>query len=129
MFFKSAKSILGVLAARKKTGLVGLPVLFGGIVLGYHAFLAWLLSGFIVAKCFGGKTTGTKGRMPSIAFALSKRRVHLHHWLICSVTMGLAAWTGTWFLPWDSFYGFLGGMTLQGIYCYTDWHRVLIHRG
>jgi hypothetical protein len=129
MFFKASKSLLGMLASRKKTGLVSLPVLFGGIVLGYHIFLAWLLSGFVVAKCFGGRATGTKGRMPSIAFALKKRRVHLHHWLICSVTMGLAAWTGTWFLPWDSFYGFLGGMTLQGIYCYTDWHRVLILRG
>jgi len=126
MFFRVGKSFFRVLASRKKTGLVGLPLLCGGLALGCHMFLAWLLSGFLLAKYLGGKATSKPGRVPSIAFSLRRHRVHLHHWLICSVTMGLTALTGTWFLPWDSFYGFLGGMTLQGVYCYSDWHRILI---
>jgi hypothetical protein len=125
MFLKAIRRLLGLAASRKKTSIVSLPVVCGGIVLGYHIFLASLVSGFVVAKCLGGKATGKPGRIPSIAFSLRKHRIHLHHWLISSGTMALALLTGTWFFPWDSFYGFLGGIALQGIYCYHDWHRIL----
>jgi hypothetical protein len=126
MFLEAARNFLGALRSRKKRSLISLPVLCAGIVLGYHAFLAWLLSGFIVAKYLGGKSDGKRGRVPSIAFPLRKRKAHLHHWLISSATMCLTLLTGTWFLPGDLFYGFGVGIALQGIYCYQDWHRILV---
>jgi len=126
MFLEAARNFLGALRSRKKRSLISLPVFCAGIVLGYHAFLAWLLSGFIVAKYLGGKSDGKRGRVPSIAFPLRKRKAHLHHWLISSATMCLTLLTGTWFLPGDLFYGFGVGIALQGIYCYQDWHRILV---
>ena len=125
MLVRAARNFLGILGFRKKRSLTSLPVLFAGIVLGYHAFLAWLLSGFLIARYLGGRATGKRGVIPSVAFPLRKRKAHLHHWLICSATMSLTLLTGTWFLPWDLFYGFFGGVVLQGIYCYDDWHRIL----
>ncbi|MBU2009698.1 MAG: hypothetical protein KJ624_07690 [Chloroflexi bacterium] len=125
MFLEAARNFLRALGSRRKRSLISLPVFCAGIVLGYHAFLAWLLSGFIIAKYFGGKATGKRGRIPSIAFPLRKRKAHLHHWLISSATMGLTLLTGTWFLPGDLFYGFGVGIAFQGIYCYQDWHKIL----
>jgi hypothetical protein len=124
--FRAAKDFFRTLGFGKRRSLVSLPVLCAGIVLGYHAFLAWLLSGFLVAKYLGGRATGKRGIVPSITLPLRKRRAHLHHWLISSATMGLALLTGTWFLPWDLFYGFGVGIVLQGIYCYQDWHKILL---
>ena len=126
MFFRAARNFFRIPGFGKKGSLVSLPVLCAGIFLGYHAFLAWLLSGFLVAKYFGGKGTGKRGKIPSIALPLRKRRAHLHHWLISSATMGLTLLTGTWFLPGELFYGFGVGIALQGIYCYHDWHKILL---
>src|SRR3989304_3623902 len=95
MFLEAGRNFLGALGSRKKRSLISLPVFCAGIVLGYHAFLAWLLSGFIVAKYLGGKADGKRGRVPSIAFSLRKRQAHLHHWLISSATMSLTLLTGT----------------------------------
>jgi len=128
MFLEAARNFLGALGFRKKRSLISLPVFCAGIVLGYHAFLAWLLSGFLVAKYLGAKAPGKRGVIPSVAFPLRKHRAHLHHWLISSATMGLTLLTGTWFLPGDLFYGFGVGIAIQGIYCYHDWHRVLFLR-
>lgn len=125
MFLESARNFLGTLGSRKKRSLISLPVFCAGIVLGYYAFLAWLLSGFLIARYLGGRGTGKRGRIPSIAFPLRKRKAHLHHWLISSATMSLTLLTGTWFLPGDLFYGFGVGIALQGIYCYHDWHKIL----
>ena len=125
--FSAARDFFRILGFRRKRSLVSLPVLCAGIALGYHAFLAWLLSGFLVAKYLGGRATGKRGIVPSITLPLRKRRAHLHHWLISSATMGITLLTGTWFLPGDLFYGFLGGVALQGIYCYHDWHKILVH--
>jgi len=35
---------------------------------------------------------------------------------------------GVYVLPSDLFYGFFGGIAFHGIYCYSDWCRILIPR-
>jgi len=98
-----------------------------GIVLGYLSFISWFI-GFLVAKYLGGKTVGKPGRLRSFFIPLGKHKIHLHHWLISSWVMGFTLFKGIYILSPDLFYGFLGGLTFQGIYYYTDWYKILIPR-
>ncbi len=96
------------------------------IVFGHLFFLVSWSLGFIVAKILGSKETGSPSKIPSVILPLGICRVHLHHWLISSAAMAFAVLL--WSFPPVVFYGFLGGVALQGIYCYDDWHRVFILR-
>lgn len=98
-----------------------------GVVLGYLSFISWFI-GFLIAKYLGGKTAGERGKLRSFFIPLGKRKIHLHHWLISSGVMGFALFKGIYILSPDLFYGFLGGLTFQGIYYYTDWYKILIPR-
>jgi len=98
-----------------------------GIILGYLSFITWSV-GFLLAKYLGGKTVGKPGRLRSFFIPLGKHKIHLHHWLISSGVMSIALFKGIYFLSPDLFYGFLGGLAFQGIYCYSDWYKILIPR-
>lgn len=82
----------------------------------------------MIARYLGGKMVGERGRLRSFFVPLGKRKIHLHHWLVSSGVMGFALFKGTFLLPPDLFYGFLGGLAFHGIYCYRDWCRILIPR-
>jgi len=100
---------------KKPKFLLGLPIaLFSlqtylGTLLGYFAF-----------KFFSGK-------FPSLAFNIGNYRLHLHHWL-CSLVI-LVLDLNYNFLPFSQFsFGFLVGAAFQGIYCYQDWHKILMRK-
>ncbi|MCL0070434.1 hypothetical protein M1N44_01480 [Dehalococcoidia bacterium] len=97
------------------------------IVVGYLAVVGWL-TGFLIAKYGGGKQEGMRGRVRSVMVPLGRYSLHLHHWLICSALMVLAIVRSFYlFVPPEIFLGFLGGLAFQGVYCYSDWRRI-IHR-
>jgi len=98
-----------------------------GIVLGYFSFISWFI-GFLIAKYIGGKTTGERGRLRSFFIPLGERKIHLHHWLLSSLVLGVALVKGVFFPFSDLFYGFFGGIVFHGIYCYRDWYRILVLR-
>ncbi|MFC1962367.1 hypothetical protein ACFLWN_04955, partial [Chloroflexota bacterium] len=52
----------------------------------------------------------------------------LHHWLYSLFLASLSFTTGMHFLSPEITYGLLGGLVFQGIYCYGDWHVVLVRR-
>ena len=65
-------------------------------------------------------------KVNSIVLNIGKYKFHLHHWL----------WA-LWILPIIIIYqfnpvpvqlasGFLGGLIIQGIFCYPDWHKILV---
>ena len=120
---------LGVQYSKRKRNVVVISTLSTVlIILGSHVFLATWSFGFLVAKILGSKETGSPSKIPSVILPLGICRVHLHHWLICS---GVMAFVLPWFSPYFSpavHYGFLGGVVLQGVYCYDDWHRIFIPR-
>jgi len=122
------RRFLGVSYSKRKRNFVILSMSSTAlIVLGHLAFFSWFL-GFLVAKILGSKETGSPSKIPSVILPLGICRVHLHHWLICS---GVMAFVLPWFSPYFPpavHYGFLGGIALQGIYCYDDWHRIFILR-
>jgi len=104
-----------------------LLVLATSIILGYLFFVGWLL-GFVLTKYMAGKTSGKQGRIRSIVIPFGGHGVHLHHWLISSGIIILSLIINVQFLASAISYGVLGGLVFQGIYCYGDWHKILITR-
>jgi len=114
------------LIVKKKVTLVVL--LATCIVLGYLSFIAWF-AGFLLTKYLGSKTVGKPSKVRSYFIPLGKYRIHLHHWLLSSCAIIVfAVFKGTYILPSDLFYGFFGAIVFHGIYCYSDWYKVLILR-
>jgi len=104
------------------------PLLAAGIILGYLFFVGWLL-GFLLTKYMAGKTSGKPGRIKSIVIPFGKYKIHFHHWLISSGIIIFSLITNIHFLASAAIScGVLGGSVFQGIYYYSDWHRILITR-
>ena len=93
--------------------------------LSYYLSYVACLAGFVVAKYGGGKREGKPGRVKSVVISWHKYRVHLHHWILASLTSLICAFKGFYIITPEFFYGFLGGLVLQGVYCYSDWHRII----
>ena len=117
--------VYNTLELKRKITLFAL--LSTGIVLGYFSFITWFI-GFLIAKYLGGKMTGERGRLSSFFIPLGKRKIHLHHWLLSSLLMGITMVKGVYFPFLDLFYGFFGGIVFHGIYCYRDWYKILVLR-
>lgn len=97
----------------KKKLLLSLP-----LTLFSHQSLFGVFCGYFSAKFLSP-------RLPSLVFDLGKIKFHLHHWLYSFLFLIFGLKYN--FLPLFSFsFGFFGGMIFQGIYCYSDWHRVII---
>ncbi len=109
----------------KKKLVCSLSLLIVSIILGYLFFVGCFL-GFLLARYIAGKTSGKPGRIKSIVIPLRKHKIHFHHWLISSgiIILGLIINAGA--LASAIFYGVLSGSVFQGIYSYTDWHKILI---
>jgi len=90
------------------------------------------LIGFRAARLVAGRSTGAAGVFPSWVFRIGGRRLHIHHWLWASillaalflVTDGTGLWTPNAALK-TFLYGALAGIILQGIFCYSDWRRIV----
>ena len=105
-----------------------LALLSTGIILGYLSFIAWS-AGFLLVKYLGSKTIGEPSKIRSYFIPLGKYKIHLHHWLLSSCAIIIfTVFKGTYILPSDLFYGFFGAIVFHGIYCYSDWYKVLIFR-
>ena len=93
-----------------------------------YLFVISLFMGFLASKFIAGKSTGEKGRFNSIIIPLKKWRIHLHHWLYFLWLISISFVTGMYFIAPAITFGTLGGITFQGIYCYRDWHIILLKR-
>lgn len=125
MSFRGNHNLCRVLNYNRKRGILGLLTLSASIIVGGLFFFVSWVSGFLIARYLGSKETGKRSKLPSVIIPLGMFKAHLHHWLISSSAMSVALLKGSWFLPPDLLYGFLGGIALQGIYYYDDWHRIL----
>lgn len=110
---------------RKRLVVFGLlPAGFG---LGYLFYLG-CVAGFAICKVCGGAESGLQGRVRSIIIPLRTHELHLHHWLLSAVATVTSAIQGFSLIAPGLFYGVLGGLILQGILCYDDWHRIIKRR-
>ncbi len=89
----------------------------------FEVYLGMVL-GYFLGKFFSGPETGQPGKVKSLIFHIKGRRIHLHHWLICFGILIFAALSSRLSLSFFSF-GFLGGLMFHGIYCYSDWYKIL----
>lgn len=87
----------------------------GGIVLGYllcklfcHVFLH-------------------KGRVNKILVDFGNWKLHLHHWIMGIMLLGIVWVIDYFYLP-TFFAGFVIGIIIQDIYDYTDWHQIIIRK-
>jgi len=83
-----------------------------------------VILGYFLAKFFSGRETGFPGKIKSIVFNIGKWRIHLHHWL-CGLGILISLFFINLPLPQFSF-GLLGGFIFQGIFCYSDWSKIII---
>ena len=111
----------------KKRIITVLSAIIFLVMLGY-LFVLSLLLGFLTSKYLAGKSVGEKGKLGSIVIPFRSSKIHFHHWLYSLWLMGISFVTGVYFLSPIITYGFLGGSTFQGVYCYGDWHVILIRR-
>lgn len=108
----------------KKKILLGAPATLLPL-LSLQAFAA-AVTGYFLAEFFAGnENKGMPPKVKSIIFNVGSYRVHLHHWLWGSLALASNLYYN--FLPIPQLsYGFLGGLIFQGIYAYSDWHKILI---
>lgn len=108
---------------RKKIVLISL--VFALLLLGIISYKGWAV-GFVVTRYLSGRKDGKRGIVRSIIISWRNYRLHLHHWFISTVGAGICAVKGFSILAPDVFYGFLSAVIFQGIYCYRDWHRIIM---
>lgn len=111
----------------KKKPVAILSIVVVSIALGYLFYLSWLL-GFLVCKYMSGKSVGERGKVRSIVIPLRRWKLHLHHWLCAVFILLFSGMTSIHLLTPIITYGFLSGFVFQGIYCYSDWHRIVVSR-
>jgi len=88
-----------------------------------------IIIGYFLGKFLSGEKIGHQGTIKSIVLRLGRYRLHLHHWLLCFGILILSLLTKI-FLPFPQFsLSFLGGLMIQGIVCYPDWHKIFIKQG
>ncbi|MCH7828803.1 hypothetical protein IH982_03030 [Patescibacteria group bacterium] len=84
-----------------------------------------LFAGYFAAYFFAGQKTSEQGRIPSLVFDMGDWRVHLHHWLVFLGIFVGAAIASFFIVSPFLFYGFLGGVIVQGLLHYDDWPRIV----
>ncbi len=90
----------------------------------YLVFVGGLI-GFLGAKLSGGKKDGIPGRVKSIVLSWRTYELHLHHWLLAALALAIFLPNSIYIVNPQIFYGSMGGLVFQGIYCYSDWHHIL----
>jgi len=111
----------------KKKLVTILLTIVATITLGYLFFLSGLL-GFLASKYVAGKSAGERGKVRPIVIPFRRWGIHLHHWLYSLGLISLSSVTGIHFLTPAVTWGLMGGLVFQGIYCYNDWHIILVSR-
>ena len=111
----------------KKRLVTTTSVAFITLALGYLLAVS-LLIGFLTSKYLSGNSTGERGKIGSIRIPFKRWRIHLHHWVYSLALIAILAATGFHLITPVMTYGFLFGVTIQGVYCYEDWHRIVVDR-
>ena len=89
------------------------------------SFGASLVIGYIAARFISGSKTKERGYFPSIAFTLCGYKIHVHHWMAFTSILAAAMIFQFSVFTQEIFYGFLGGVVIQGITFYEDWRHVI----
>jgi len=89
-----------------------------GIVAGYLACR-------IFCKLFLKHGDNVNGKIEKIFIDMGKWKLHLHHWIMGIMFLGLVWIVDYFYLP-TFFAGVVCGVIIQDIYDYNDWMQVII---
>ena len=67
----------------------------------------------------------SNGKIDSIFIDFGKWKVHLHHWIMGIMFLGIIWVIDYFYLP-TFFAGVVCGIIIQDIYDYNDWHKVIV---
>jgi hypothetical protein len=87
----------------------------------WFVFIFWGIIGFVITRLYSGKKVGKEGIAKSLFFNLGEYRIHIHHWMVGLLFILVLALFGVYN---DLAYGFLVGMTIQGL-MYKDYYKVV----
>ncbi|MDP4007536.1 MAG: hypothetical protein Q8P55_03040 [bacterium] len=108
-----------IMQVAPKASLGALPMLIS-FELGFA-----LLAGYFAAHYLAGEKTSERGRIPSLVFNVGDWRFHLHHWFLFLGIFVAAVIANFFIIAPFVFYGFLGGVIVQGLSHYDDWTRIV----
>jgi len=117
----SYKSIIND-GMRKKIFLLSLVA--GFCYLGILCYKSCILA-FVITKYLSGRKDGKQGVVRSIIIPWRNYQLHVHHWVIALIIVGVFAVEGFYILAPEISYGILSAIIFQGIYCYEDWYRII----
>ena len=109
----------------KKIILISLIAVF--VLLGIVCYKSWFV-GFAITKYLSGRAEGKQGIIRSITIPWRSYQLHLHHWLLALIFGGVFVVNSFYILTPQIFYGFISAVVFQGIYCYEDWHRIVVRK-
>jgi hypothetical protein len=83
-------------------------------------------AGYLTARFVAGRETKERGLFPSLVIPLGLYKIHLHHWFLAGIILAVTLLMHTFLFTQNSFYGFFGGIMIQGVVQYQDWSEVVI---
>jgi len=89
---------------------------------------AGMMIGYFTARFCSGAETAQRGRLPSFIFTTGAYKIHLHHWLIALCILALTIFLQLFMFAHEILYGFLGGLSVQGIAKYNDWAKIITRK-
>lgn len=93
-------------------------------------FYMGAIGGYLFAKYLSGKAEGAPGRLRSLVFTVGSYRIHIHHWLLSTLSL-FSLWLHDFHVHFFEIFlpvlGFCSAVIFHGIYNYTDWYKIL-HR-
>ena len=94
----------------------------------YYSFLLalGLALGYIGSKIFS-KYLLESGKVDSIYIDCGKYKIHLHHWILGALLLGVAWVIDYFYLP-RFFVGVVCGVIAHDIYDFNDWHKVFVKK-
>lgn len=92
----------------------------------YYSFLftVGIMMGYVLCKMFCHLFVHN-GKIDSVFLDLGKWKLHLHHWIMGFMVLGIVWVIDYLYLP-TFFAGAVVGVILQDIYDYNDWHQIVI---
>ena len=107
---------------KTKIKKISFPVLISVISLNISIwFFCGAVIGYIFVNYFSKK-------IKSIKFSFSNYTIHLHHWLSASLALLIVIITGFYNSLPALLLGIGGGIAFEGIYCYNDWHKIIVKK-
>lgn len=85
-----------------------------------------MIIGYLAARFLAGHKEKATGRFPNLVFQFRNHKIHMHHWIVFSNVLVVTLIFHFFVITPYLFYGFLGGVVVQGVLYYDDWREIVV---